>query len=152
MSQPLLILGLGNPILSDDRVGLEVARSLHSRRPPGSTALAEACAGGLELLHVLEGWRRVVIIDAVEPGRLAPGEVSELGLEELGQQQLALSPHLAGLGVCLDLGRVCGLSMPEEVRVFGVGVSDPYTFGECLTPEVEQALPELVAAIERQVF
>ena len=72
---PVLILGLGNPILTDDRVGHEVARALHARRPAGSAALVEACAGGMELLHVLEGWQRVLVIDAVEPGRLAPGEV-----------------------------------------------------------------------------
>jgi len=149
---PLLILGLGNPILTDDRVGHEVARALHARRPTGSASLVEACVGGMELLHVLEGWEQVLVLDAVEPGRLAPGEVAELSLEDLEQKQLAISPHVAGLGMCLRFGRTCGLRMPEQVRVFGIGVVDPYTFGERCTPPVEQALPGIVDAIEREFF
>jgi hydrogenase maturation protease len=149
---PLLILGLGNPILTDDRVGHEVARALHARRPAGSAALLEACVGGMELLHVLEGWQRVVVVDAVEPGRLPPGEVAELSLEDLEQKQLAISPHVAGLGMCLRFGRTCGLQMPDDVRVFGIGVIDPYTFGERCTPIIEKALPAIVEAIEREYF
>jgi hydrogenase maturation protease len=147
-----LILGLGNPILTDDRVGLEVARALFERLPAGTAALLEASVGGMELLHVFEGWRRVVVVDSIRPGRLAPGEVAELPLEELEPTHTALSPHTAGLVQCLKFGRACGLEMPEEVRVFAIGVRDPFTFGERCTPEVAEAIPRIVEFIEAQVF
>ena len=151
-----LILGLGNPILTDDRVGLEVARALHERLGPGRTALEEASVGGLELLHVLEGHRRVLLVDSyvdpVDPERVRPGEVIEIGLGELEPQSVALSPHTAGLAACIEFGRACGLVMPEAVRVFVIGVRDPYTFGERCTPEVEAAIPKAVAFIVERVF
>jgi hydrogenase maturation protease len=151
-----LILGLGNPILTDDRVGLEVARRLHEELGAERAALEEASVGGLELLHVLEGWQRVVLVDSyidpIDPGRLPPGELRELGLDELEPTSLALSPHTAGLTHCLELGRLCGLVMPEEVRVFVIGVADPYTFGEHCTPEVAAAIPKAVALIATRVF
>jgi hydrogenase maturation protease len=147
---PPLILGLGNPILSDDRVGLEVARALHARLPAGSALLEEACVGGMELLHVLEGHRRVVIIDAYDPGpRLAPGELAELTLDELDSVHTALSPHTAGLRQCIELGRLCGLPMPEEVRVFVVGTREVRTFSEQLTPGVAAAIPRIVEELAR---
>ncbi len=147
-----LILGLGNPILSDDRVGLEVARALLARLPAGSAELVEAAVGGMELLHLLEGWRRVVVVDALHPGRLAPGEVAELSLDELEPTHTALSPHTAGLLQCLEFGRRCGLAMPEQVRVFAIGVRDPLTFGEACTPEVAEAIPRIVEFIARRAF
>jgi hydrogenase maturation protease len=149
---PPLILGLGNPILSDDRVGLEVARSLHAQLPDGSALLCEASVGGMELLHVLEGHRRVVLIDAFEPGRLEPGAVAELGLEELEASYTPLSPHTAGLRSCLEFGRLCGLEMPAEVRVFVVGTCEVRTFSERCTPSVEAAIPRVVEEIRRRAF
>jgi hydrogenase maturation protease len=152
-ASPPLILGLGNPILSDDAVGLVVARALHARLPEGSALLEEACAGGMELLHVLEGNRRVMIIDAHEPGaRVAPGELAELALDELDTVHTALSPHTAGLKVCLELGRLCGLQMPEEVRVFVVGTREVRTFSEQLTPEVAAAVPRVVEELARRFW
>jgi hydrogenase maturation protease len=138
--------------LRDDRVGLEVARALLARLPEGTAVLEEACVGGMELLHILEGWQRVVIVDAFKPGQLEPGEVTELPLEELEQNYTPISPHTAGLLTCLEFGRACGLSMPEEVRVFVIGVNDPYTFSESCTPEVAEAIPRIVEFILEQAF
>ena len=150
MRGELLYLGLGNPVLSDDRVGHEVAAALHRRGPEGA-GLELACVGGLELLHLLEGWRRVVIVDAFEPGQLPPGEVAELDLEELTHRPGAITPHTASLKHCLELGNLCGLAMPEEVRVFVIGVRETRRFGERCTPEVEAAIPAAVDAIEREL-
>jgi len=152
-----LIVGLGNPILRDDRVGLLVARALFERLPRGRAVLREASVGGIELLHVLEGFRRALIIDALEPGlsgttSLEPGEVRELALAELERPDPPLTPHNAGLAHCLRFGRACGLSMPEELRLFAIGVRDPYTFDERCTDEVARAIPRIVEQIEERVF
>lgn len=150
-SHPTLVLGLGNPILTDDRVGIVAAQALCERLPAGAAVFQEICVGGFELLHVLEGWDRVLLVDAykdpLRPDRLAPGEVAELSLEELQTRCGALSPHTAGLPHCLELGRRCGMAMPHAVRVFVIGVRDPYTFGERCTPEVEARLPAAVETI-----
>jgi hypothetical protein len=78
--------------------------------------------------------------------------VAELALDELQPTATAISPHTAGLGQCLELGRRCGLQMPAEVRVFVIGVSDPYTFGERCTPAVAEAIPRAVERIAERVF
>ena len=151
-ASPTLILGLGNPVLCDDGVGLLVARELHRRLPAGSAALQDANVGGIELLHTLEGWRRVLVIDAVEPGRLEPGDVAEIPLAELAQRYTPITPHNAGFLHCIELGRALGLVMPDDVRVFAIGVDDPYTFSERCTAAVERAIPRIVALIEERVF
>lgn len=147
-----LVLALGNPILCDDRVGLVVARVLCDRLPRGAVELREASVGGLELLHLLEGWTRVLVIDAVAPGCLRPGEVIEICTSELELRYAPMTPHNAGFVHCLELGRCCGLCMPEEIRVFAIGVQDPYRFCESCTVEVEQAIPYIVRQIEMQMF
>ncbi|HOX42109.1 MAG TPA: hydrogenase maturation protease [Myxococcota bacterium] len=147
-----LVLGLGNPILTDDRVGLLVAERLHARLPEGAAALQLVHVGGLELLHVLEGYRRVVLIDSIEPGKAAPGELRRIALEDIASTYAPITPHNAGLAHCLGLGRACGLEMPEDLRIYAVGVCDPYTFSETCSQAVEAAVPRVVETVWRELF
>ncbi len=150
-SKPL-ILGMGNPILTDDRVGLEVARALHERLPEGTAEFVEAYLGGVELLNILEGWERVVIIDAVEPGRQEPGELKEIPLEDLASQYAPITPHNAGLVHCLGMGRACGMEMPEDLVVFTIGVLESFVFSESCTEEVAKSIPGNVERIHERLF
>jgi hydrogenase maturation protease len=152
MNHNLLILGLGNPILRDDRVGHDVADAVHKRLPKDYATLRVVSVGGIELLHVLEGFSHVLIVDAITPGKLAPGEVREVTLAEMGPGASPLTLHNASLVTCLELGRRVGLPMPEEVKIFAVGVADPYTFDECCTPQVADALPGVIDFVYEQVF
>ncbi len=54
-----LVLGLGNPLLGDDAVGLRVAASLRGRLPP-DVELDEDYCGGLRLMERLAGYDRAV--------------------------------------------------------------------------------------------
>ncbi len=147
-----LLLGLGNPILTDDRVGLLVAERLHARLPPESADLRLVHVGGIELLHVLEGHRRVALIDSIEPGKASPGELRRIALDEIATHYAPLTPHNAGLAHCLGLGRACGLEMPEDLRVYAIGVCDPYTFSEDCTEAVERAIPGIVETLWAELF
>ena len=61
-----LVLGLGNPILSDDGVGLRVARAVESQLSQQEITVMETSMGGLSLLDLLTGYDRAIIIDAIQ--------------------------------------------------------------------------------------
>ena len=147
-----LILALGNPILTDDRVGLEVGRRLHARLAAGTADFEEASVGGHELLHLLEGYDRVVIVDAVEAGHLPPGEVREIPLESLARNYAPITPHNAGLLDCLKVGRALGMHMPEDLVVFAIGVEEARTLSEQMTPRVAAAVPAIVDHVFGRLF
>lgn len=72
-----LVLGLGNPILSDDGVGLRVAAGLEGRLGEGVTVI-EASLAGLDLLELLSGYDRAIIIDAIQTEGGQPGRIYRL--------------------------------------------------------------------------
>ena len=152
MARPPLILALGNPILTDDRVGLEVGRLLHARLAPGTADFEEASVGGHELLHILDGYDRVVIVDALEAGHLEPGEVRELPLESLERNYAPITPHNAGLLDCLKVGRALGMHMPADLVVFAIGVQEARTLSEQMTPRVAAAVPAIVDHVFERLF
>jgi hydrogenase maturation protease len=67
-----LVLGLGNEILCDDGVGLLAARRVADRLG-GRVDHAEACVATLDLLPVIAGYRRVVVVDAYVSPTDPPG-------------------------------------------------------------------------------
>jgi len=146
-----LILGVGSPILSDDAVGIAVARALEARMGPREDVeYAVNAEGGFSLLEDSLGYDRLAVIDAVlgrEPGRLV-----RLNLDGLGPTVHTSGPHGLNLATVLEFGRRQGLPVPSEVVVYAVEVRDAATFGERLSPEVEARVPGIAAAIEEDLF
>ena len=150
MRPSVLVLGLGNPLRGDDGVGPRVVEELTCRGLPKGRVALDVGAGGLDLLQVLEGWKRVVVIDAAcvgqEPGqfvRFTPDEV------RLAQAADSFSLHYSGLSEVLALADALGRVLPEMV-IFGV---QPGEIGwrEGLSPAVEAALPALADAVLEEI-
>ena len=139
-----IVIGLGNPILTDDSVGVKAARELALRLDGRlDVEVREIYNGGLALMESLVGFGRAVIVDAMLTGSCAPGTVREVDITALDHTKNLASTHDTGLYEALEAGRMVGLDLPLEVRLVGIEVSDIENFSDELTPEVRQALPEV---------
>jgi hydrogenase maturation protease len=150
VSEPInrvLVLGLGNDILTDDAVGLQVVRGLcgHVRDLPG-VDVQETTEMGLALLDFVVGYDDLVLVDSVHTGKFPPGYLHELGDEELKTMPV-MAPHFFGVGETLALGRKLGMKVPERARVLAVEVADPFTVSTEMTPALQAALPRLVERV-----
>ena len=157
MTEPLripvrvLILGVGNPILSDDGVGIHVARELKKRSIPG-VDVEELAASGLELLDVVRGYDKVVIIDAIQTTKGKPGELYILEEKDFEKSIHGASPHGINIATALALGRkLVPAEMPKEVVFFAVEAEDLVNVSERLTPKVAKALPRIVDKVRKEL-
>lgn len=147
----LLVLGLGNDILTDDRAGLEVARELREVfRGDPRVVVEETTEMGLALLDLVEGYDDLILVDAVLTGRVAAGALLEFGLSDLDWVP-GMAPHGLGVGEVLEAGRALGLRMPGAVRVYAVEAEDPFSLGTVPTSVVAAALPGLRRRVEGAV-
>jgi hydrogenase maturation protease len=170
-----LVVGLGNPILTDDGVGVqaawELARLLHGRNGngradltavmeglraefgPASAAITvtEASVGGLRLMELMIGYDRVIIIDALMVNNgLGVGSIHRLELDDLAEispTQHSASAHDTTLITALDSGRQLGFHLPDEVIVFAVEVENVRDFSAEPTTAVAAAIPKVVTAV-----
>lgn len=143
------IIGLGNPILSDEAVGLHVARAMGpilEKRAP-EIDIFESEIAGLKLMDEMNGWERVIIIDAIHQQDLAHGAVVRLSPDEELLSMRLRSVHEVDLPSALQLGETMGYEMPREVIIFGIQAKDEYTFGEDLTAPVAEAVPRVTEMI-----
>jgi hydrogenase maturation protease len=136
-----LVLGLGNPVRSDDSVGLQVVRRLRQLGLPEGVMTAEAATAGLDSLDLIDGHAHLLIVDAIDCGA-EPGTVLKLSLADLDTTvpRHVTSSHDDSLVDALDLGRRLGLDLPERINIVAVQVADVTTLSEECTPPVQQAI------------
>jgi hydrogenase maturation protease len=143
-----LILGLGNPLLKDDSVGLRVVQALRARiNGSPDIELGEDYWGGLRLMERMIGFDRAIIIDAICT-EANPGSIHVLSPDDIPTQRSA-SVHDVNLTTALELGRQAGAKLPpiDEIVLIGVEAADVLTFEEALSAKVEAALPEAVRTV-----
>ena len=142
----LLVLGLGNAVMSDDAFGGRVIAALQKRyRFSDRVTVLDGGTLGLDLLPYFEGVDRLLIIDALEMGA-APGSIFRLVGEEVPRAFASkLSVHQMGVQ---DLLAVCELQghLPGELVVWGVQPGSIEMAME-MTPAVMAALDTVVARV-----
>jgi hydrogenase maturation protease len=136
----ILVLGIGNLVMSDDGIGVRVVQLLQERfRFPGNVILLDGGTLGLDLLPQLEGVEKLLVVDAVETGKVAGTLVRMAGEEIPLALETKVSPHQMGLKDLLTVASLQG-SDPEEMVLWGV---QP----ECLDMAMELS-PPVAAQLE----
>lgn len=128
-----LVLGLGNPLMGDDGIGLEALRVLEEEYlSPAGVDFVDGGTMGLYLLDRVAGYRRLLVADSVALAR-PPGTVVRLeGREVEAVFSSCLSPHQAGVNDLIAALSLLGkrpeqmvvVGMVPEVIEVGVGISD----------------------------
>jgi len=142
-----LVLGLGNPILSDDGVGIRVAQEVGKELEDPQITIAETSEAGLSLLDSIVGYDKVIIIDAIQTREGNAGQVYRMGIEDFSFSKRFSSPHQINLVTALELGKMLDLTMPQEITIFAVEAKDITNFSEKCTPDVDRAIPAVVKMV-----
>ena len=150
-----LLLGMGNPILCDDAVGIRLAGAIAERLGPrpGLDVVEECSIGGLNLIEVIAGYDRVIVLDSIMVGGGVPGGWYAFDARSLRETLNLGNVHDANFATALELGRAMGTPLPadDEIHVFAVEVADTTSFSEMMTATLEAALPELTEEIGAEV-
>lgn len=150
-----LILGLGNPILTDDGVGVRVAQELRALLPSDVPVdISEVSIGGLTLMETMIGYDQVILIDAYLSQDGIPGTFKKMSLDDLrlvSPTQHSASPHDASLVTALESGKRMGLHLPELITIYAIHVQNVEEFSEIPTPAVSAAIPLVTQAVLEEI-
>ena len=153
LSEKILVIGLGNPILGDDGVGWVVAREVESRvrEAGGSIEVDYLSLGGLSLMERMIGYKQVILIDSLATGKFPQGTVIPFTLEDLVDLSSGhtTAPHDTSLKMALITGKTLGAVLPAEkdIHVVAVESQHVYDIEEGLTPPIAAAVPKAVQQV-----
>lgn len=142
-----VVLGMGNPILSDDSVGIRVARALEDRVDTTRVTIIESSVGGLELLEMLVGFDKAILIDSIQTVDGKVGHIYQLTSEAFNNTRYATSAHDVNFATAIELGYKLNLAVPKQITIFAIEVRDVTTFSESCCPEVEACIPIAVEKV-----
>ena len=146
----ILVLGLGNTIMTDDGFGVKVVTTLSSRYHfQGPVQLLDGGTLGLDLLPYLEEIESLLIIDALDM-RDEPGKIFRLEGDEVPRAFASkLSVHQMGLQDLLAVAELQG-HIPRNLVVWGVqpeciemSTELTATVAAAVEPVVDKILEEL---------
>ncbi|HEW94083.1 hypothetical protein DRN87_04165 [Candidatus Geothermarchaeota archaeon] len=147
----ILVVFLGNSIYRDDRIGLIVGNKLRDKLTSLGYNVMVLEETGYELIDVLAGWSKVVIVDSIKTGRHEVGDVFQVNLNEFDVYKRA-SPHYTGLPETLELLYSLDLNPPKEIYLIGIEVLDPYTISDEVTPELASKIDSITDKVYKLIL
>jgi hydrogenase maturation protease len=148
---PILVLGIGNPLLSDDTAGLHAVRMARERYGPrwGNVQYSTHTGDSFDLLYEIADCGRLILVDSIHTGEQPAGYCHQVPADSVldwssGQM---LVPHSLDLSALFRLGDICGIPMPRESVFLGIEGTEFAIFSERPTAPVERALGETVDRI-----
>ncbi|UCF09304.1 MAG: hydrogenase maturation protease [Candidatus Bipolaricaulota bacterium] len=141
----IAVVGVGNELMRDDGVGVHALRRLSLTELPANVELID---GGTspEAAFLVRDHRRIIVIDAARGGGV-PGTVYRFAPEEIARGSGCASCHDAGIVTEL---RSLAAEDPPEIVIVGVEPAD-VSWGLELSPEVEHAMDDVVAAVRHEI-
>jgi hydrogenase maturation protease len=142
----IVVLGVGNILLSDEAIGVRVIENLQQNYHfPAEIELVDGGTAGMELLEFMANKEHVIIVDAVLTGG-EPGEHIILKDEKVPTFfNNKISPHQLGLSDLLSALKFTGES-PAHVTLIGA-VPESVEPGVQMTARITKLLPQLTQQV-----
>ena len=144
-----VLVGLGNPIVGDDSIGIRVVEAIKDSKeiPDNFTIIPDASLGGLPLVELIRGFDKAIIVDAVETRKAPPGSVKILNLSQY-ENSLHLSDfHNMDFFTALEFARQYYADVPNDITVIGIEIENKFEFSDELSENLAQKFPEIVRKV-----
>lgn len=129
MTKPIAVIGLGNPLMADEGIGIALVNRLaelaaQGKAPTDQVEYVDGGCGGMSLLTLLEDRKTVILIDCAKMGlpagtirRFTPHDVQSV-------KRLAhLSLHEVDILKVIELADLIG-KKPDNIIILGI---EPHT-------------------------
>ena len=141
----VVILGVGNLLLSDEGVGVHVANKFEEVDLPAGVEVIEGGTDGFRLINVITGADRLVVVDAVKGGG-PPGSIYKFDIEDAPTfpDEYKTSVHQIGILEVIHLSGLVGQT--PETTIIGVEPKS-LDMGMELSPEVQDKVPRIMELV-----
>jgi hydrogenase maturation protease len=141
----VVILGVGNLLLSDEGIGVHIANELSRRDLPDNVSVVEGGTDGFRLLNVITEADRLIVVDAVKGGG-APGSLYRFDINDVKAcpSGFKTSVHQIGILEVIDLSGLIGTT--PQTTVIGIEPKS-LVMGMDLSPEIQEKIPKIIELV-----
>ncbi len=144
-----LVIGIGSVLRGDDSVGIRVIEELQKEKLPSRVKLLSGDISGLELIKHFSGFKRIIIIDAVNM-KTQPGTVKSFTSSQIKKSDFSSIVSTHGMTLLETLTIAEKLDISPEIILVGIQPKD-ISFKLGLTLEIEKKIPYIVNEVKRLI-
>lgn len=143
-SNSILIMGVGNYLMGDEGIGVQVIQEMAKMDLPDSIDILDGGTGGLLLLSCFEVYPAVIFIDATMDGK-EPGTLSVLKPKFAADFPSALSVHDVGLKDMIEA--VYLMDHIPEIHLITISIKEITPMTIELSDAVKKSIPKVIDKI-----
>lgn len=149
MKNKVLVLGVGNSILSDEGLGVHLANRLTREELPSNVEIQDGGTQGLELLGYMEDVAKLIIVDCVKAGA-EPGSIFRFEPDKVDviPKQYKISFHDLGIYDFLQIATAMEILPPTVILGMEPGKIE---WGEELSAPVEAKMDKLRCFVMEEI-
>ncbi len=144
------IIGFGNKYRSDDGIGIRIVEELEKLDIFKDIEVIDGGTSGTDLIFLIKGCSKIIIIDAVDAGQ-SVGEVVSIKVSDVEEfirrDYKSLSLHDLNLADVFKLTRA--LKINADISIIGVKPKK-MDLGDGLSPEIEGKIPEIISLVRKE--
>ena len=154
--KPTIVIGLGNPIMADEGIGVVLVEELGKlaaagKLPSDTVEYLDGGCGGMYLLHSIAERQKVILIDCCLMGT-KPGSIKRFTPDDVNsvKQMAHLSLHEVDILKVIELAKPIG-QCPDDIVIFGiepVKIQPQMHLNDAITAKI----PDYLAAIEKEIL
>ncbi|MEW6054229.1 MAG: HyaD/HybD family hydrogenase maturation endopeptidase [Nitrospirota bacterium] len=147
--KPILVLGIGNILLTDEGIGVRVAEKMKQMSLPPDVEVIDGGTGGLDLVYCIEGRKKVIVVDAVKADA-PPGTLFRFTDKDLaGKKGVMRSAHGIDFTDVVQITSFLG-TKPPEIIFYGIEPESLNASME-LSPLMEKNIPVLINLVMKEL-
>ncbi len=147
----IIVLGIGNPYLKDDRIGPKIVEDLEKFFSGHDNIIFEVFySSGIELLDSILDYNCAIFVDSIISDNI--GKITYLTLEDILSIPETSSPHSTNFSTMVKLGmKISPERMPNQILFCAIGIKDPFTFSDEFTSNLEESYLSILEEIKDKV-
>ena len=142
-----LVLGIGNDILTDDGIGHKLVNEIKSKSCSADIDFLNVFLGGLDILELIQGYEKVIFIDAIITRDGVPGTVYHFKPKDFKETLHLSNLHDANFLTALELGKKMGMQIPEDIHIIAIEIIEDRVFSDRFSPEIEKKMPGIFETV-----
>jgi hydrogenase maturation protease len=143
----ILILGMGNDILTDDGIGIKITKVLEKEFSYPNIIYDTLSLGGLEIIEYIKDFTTVIIIDAIKTMNGIPGTVYQFVPEDFKETLHLSNIHDISFLTSLQLAKDLEIETPKNVHIIAIEILEDMVFSDDFTPQIQEKYPEILIEV-----
>ena len=148
------LIGLGNPIVGDDAIGIKVVDYIRDTfsLPDYVEIIGDVSLAGIGLVEQFRGFDKIILVDSIQTGIHPKGTVVHLNQEEYSTALHISDYHNMDFFTALDFCNQVYDDIPKDITIIGIEIISVTEFSDELSTELHEKFDKIIDEVYKNIL